>query len=201
MRCNLARVSYRPSSYPILMIETYSVAIRGLRPLLMHRFEGGEGAARKKRGTIPAPEEEARNALYKKDDGTIFVPSMWIEGALTNAAKDFKMMGRRTFRDAVRASVVVDPLEIPIEPQTWVVDQRSAVVQRARILRARPRWDNWLLKFTVQVSDPRVSQNDLKQFLEEAGRTVGIGDYRPKFGLFEVSEFIATSPPTRGGRG
>ena len=111
------------------------------------------------------------------------------------------MQGRRTFRDAVRASVVVDPLEIPIEPQSWVVDQRSAVVQRARILRARPRWDNWTLKFTVQVSDPRVSANDLKQFLEEAGRTVGIGDYRPKFGLFEVTEFTITTPPTKGGRG
>lgn len=183
------------------VIETYSVSIRGTRPLLMHRFDGGGVGARKKRGTIPSPDEEAKNALYKAHDGTIFVPSMWIEGALTNAAKDFKMMGRRTFRDSVRASVVVDPLEISIEPQEWVVDSRSAVVQRARILRARPRWDNWTLKFTVQVSDPRVTQNDLKQFLEEAGRTVGIGDYRPKFGLFEITEFKPSSPSKPEGRG
>ena len=95
----------------------------------------------------------------------------------------------------------VDPLEFAIEPQTWTLDQRSAVVQRGRILRARPRWDAWALKFTVQVTDPRGTEIDLKQFLEEAGRTVGIGDYRPKFGLFEVTEFANTTPPTKGGRG
>lgn len=182
------------------MLETYSVEIRGTRPLLMHKYEPVEQSARTKRGTIPNPEDEAKKSLYQKEDGTVFVPSMWIEGALTNAAKEFKMMGRRTYRDTVRASVVVDPLEIPIQPQAYVVDRRSAVIQRARILRARPRWDVWSLAFKIQVSDERIREANLKEFLEEAGRTVGIGDYRPKFGLYSVEKFEHESPSLRGGR-
>jgi hypothetical protein len=45
------------------------------------------------------------------------------------------------------------------------------------------------LEFTIKYDAERIGKDTLKQILEEAGATKGIGDYRPKFGRFKVERF------------
>lgn len=63
------------------------------------------------------------------------------------------------------------------------------MVQRARIVRARPRFDDWELSFQIINTDERIRKETLKQILSDAGRYFGIGDYHPRFGRFEVIKF------------
>jgi hypothetical protein len=83
--------------------------------------------------------------------------------------------------------------DIKVYP-TWKVDVRPVVVQRNRILRARPRFDQWELKFEIINNDSTIIHQDtLKKILEDAGKYYGLGDFRPEFGLFKVEEFEARS--------
>ena len=64
------------------------------------------------------------------------------------------------------------------------------MVQRSRILRARPKFDEWSLEFKIINKDPTVIHADtLKKILIDAGKWYGLGDFRPEFGLFRVEKF------------
>jgi hypothetical protein len=74
---------------------------------------------------------------------------------------------------------------------TWQVDIRPVVIQRSRILRARPRFDEWELEFEVINKEPTmIPQERLELILKDAGKHYGLGDFRPEFGLFEVEKFV-----------
>ena len=180
-------------------VETYKVRIQGTRPLLMHRPNGlGEGKTR--RAQKHDPEEEAAAAVYRDANGNIVVPALNILASLRKAASDFRVAGKgkKTFKNYIYAGVQIEPMEIPLqyEPngdKPWAVDVRPCVVQRSRIMRARPRFDKWALEFKIHIVDPVISPDSLKAILEAAGRYVGLCDFRPLFGLFKVVEFEQVS--------
>ena len=170
-------------------IETYSVTIRGTRPLLHNRFVHDDS---KKRRTTYIPEDEAKKALYLKNDIPI-QPATHLEGCMIKAATQFKLKGRKTYKDVFKASVFVDPQEIPFEiPEdgNYEIDERAVVIQRSRVLCWRPRWDDWQFTFKVQVMQPDyLTGEQLKEIITYGGNFVGIGDFRPKFGTFKVTSF------------
>lgn len=176
-------------------LETYRVKIRGIRPLLMNSPQSmlEEANKQKKRaGEKPDPETEAKSKLYKNPKtGEIAVPSYVVKACITEASKDYKVPGRgkKTFKDFVRAGLVVEPEWIPLKHNGWEIDLRPVVVQRSRIIRARPRFDEWELEFNVHIVDPIITGDYLKEFLETAGKYRGLLDFRPEYGLFEVVEF------------
>ncbi|GAI19389.1 unnamed protein product, partial [marine sediment metagenome] len=63
------------------------------------------------------------------------------------------------------------------------------VIQRARIMRARPRFDKWELDFTIDFDDEIIGKDKVNEILTYAGQRIGIGDYRPLFGRFIVTKF------------
>jgi len=176
-------------------MEKYRVKIRGIRPLLMNRFPVEEylkeDSKPNKVGKPVDPMEEAKKALYVNSKGEICTPATHILGAMIRAASDYRIpgKGKKTFKDAVKSGVIIEPEMIPHKNQKWELDIRPVVVNRARIPRARPRFDEWELEFTVTVLDERITPAILKEILTSAGRYRGIGDFRPQFGLFEVVEF------------
>lgn len=160
------------------------VTIRGSKPLLQNQFKMTmEGNKKKKK--VYSAEEDANAALIKKD-GSICQPGIQIEGAMIKSAVDFKYEGKKTFKDAVKAGVEVYPEFIPHKIAKWTIDSRPAVIGRARIIKSRPRFEEWELDFQIKIHDDRIEPTTVKQILENAGDYYGIGDYRPKFGLFEV---------------
>ena len=71
------------------------------------------------------------------------------------------------------------------------LDVRPVIVQRARVVRMRPTFKTgWELSFEIQVNDDEIQPELLQDILTLAGRTVGIGDYRPKFGRFAVIQYL-----------
>lgn len=172
-------------------VEKFKVRIRGRRPLLMHSPQSMMEEDETKRGEKPDSNKEAWKALYRDLNGNICVPGYIIKASMREASKDFKVpgKGKKTFKDFVKAGILIDPEYIPLEGDNYVIDQRPVVIQRNRIIRARPRFEDWALEFTVEVVDPIIRESNVKEFLETAGRFQGICDNRPEFGLFTVEKF------------
>ena len=187
---------------------TVDCTIKGIAPLMQHRFpmpdlstmsKGGHRSTGGKDYT-----QEWREYFYETDDGEIYQPSSHIEGALVKAAVNFKVAGKRgkTYKDLIVANVVVDPERIPhnvkvpdeldadADKQLYL-DVRPVIVQRARVVRIRPCFKpGWELSFTTQVLDDEIQPDLLQDIMTLAGKAVGIGDYRPKFGRFNVVEYM-----------
>jgi hypothetical protein len=174
----------------------YHIEIEGIRPLLQNRFpeESFEAEAKTKRnvGTIKGDVPETK--LYKLPDGTIYEPAEHILGTLIKAATNFKVGGKRgkSYKDLIQSSVIITPDTIPHIHQEWIVDKRSVVVPatRGRVMRLRPRFDKWALKFSLEIVEDRIGKATIKEILDFAGTSVGIGDYRPRFGGFIVTHFM-----------
>ncbi len=65
-------------------------------------------------------------------------------------------------------------------------DTRGAIVKGSRIMRTRPIFRSWGLKFTVSYMEDIVSENSVRQFIDIAALRIGLSTYRPKYGRFEV---------------
>lgn len=172
-------------------MKNVKVKIKGTVPLLMNRFpmDDLKDKTVRRRDEGFDPKEDAEKALYKNAKG-VYIPSSWVEACLRDTAKEFKGKGRTTLKNTVLSSVFVEPGEIPLGKKTYdEIDRRPAVIQRQRIVKSRPRFNTWEISFTINFDDTRIKTETLKQVLVEAGKAKGIGDYRPKYGRFEVLKF------------
>lgn len=194
-------------------MDSFHVTIRGLTGLLQHRFpdklpDEESGAIR--RAGRPSYDLEWMEGMYTTPDGYLCQPADHLEGALARAAANFAIKGKKgkTWREAIRAYCYVLPELIihqrdgtPVRAPgpdlrqaptpTLSVNRRRVVINRAAVPRARlliaPGWE---LAFTIEVHEPQVRPDVVEQILIEAGHAVGIGDFRPKFGRFDVVRFM-----------
>jgi hypothetical protein len=173
-------------------MKQIQATIKGVAPLLQHRFAEEEHGANnsKKKSKVYVPEDEAKKCLYENKEIGIYEPSEHIYAAVVRAGTKFKFDKRATFKEVLKAGVIVEPECIKLEtPNGYTIDARPVVVQRSRIMRWRPRFEEWKLSFTISIiDDDNISPSTLKEILEVAGCS-GIGDYRPRFGRFQVIEW------------
>lgn len=186
---------------------TLNVSIEGIAPLLQHRyplpdFEDLSKGGKKKTGEVDYT-QEWREALYVTPEGDIYQPATHLDGAMVKAAAGYKIQGARgkTYKDLFKGNVFTSPdtilhgVKAPDNLDTdgdkpLYLDVRPVVVQRARVVRIRPAFKpGWKLDFEVTVLDDQVPANVVNEVLQLAGRTVGIGDFRPRFGRFMVTHF------------
>ena len=178
-------------------MKSVSVSIKGITPLLMHRFPmAGTDDTPKSRTGVPDWKAEAEVSLYKDENGVIYQPASHLEGALKEASKTFKIPGKRgaSYTKLIGSAISIRPDAIPHKFTKYEVDARPVVVQRARIVRYRPLFKEWELDFEILVGDDQIPVEVIKQALDHAGIYVGIGDFRPgrgggKFGKFIITKF------------
>jgi len=108
---------------------------------------------------------------------------------MVKASTDFKMTGKKTYKDYVRAGIFIDEEEIILEPQKYEIFACPVVIQRARVMSWRPMFKKWSCEFTLEIADEMLDPTTIKEILIAAGRFKGVGDYRPDYGRFIVEEF------------
>ncbi len=185
-------------------MKTVEVEICGTSPLLIHRFsEASEQAKSTRRMQITPrdPRAEAEKVAYIAPDGTYYFSAFSIPNAMGNAGSNHKMLGsRKSLRFVVPSAVRMTTDAITIlngdEPaKSFEVDARPVTIPatKGRIMRYRPRFDSWNAKFNLLIEEDALSIEDAHLLLEEAGRTIGVGDFRPEkrgpFGCFRVVKF------------
>lgn len=130
-------------------------------------------------------------SLYICDDIGPYLPGQNIEAAIAEAGKI-----RRLGRALKQATLVQEDrckLEYdgPRKPEAmWkngsFSDVRAVRVSTARVMRCRPIFLRWAAEFSVSFMPDVIDKATLLEVIEDAGRRVGIGTYRPRFGRFEV---------------
>jgi hypothetical protein len=70
-------------------------------------------------------------------------------------------------------------------------DKRRVVIQRSGINRVRPAMKSgWKCDFQIQINLPEyITPSELNETISMAGRLVGIGDFRPTYGRFQITNF------------
>jgi hypothetical protein len=185
-------------------MKTIKCEIRGITPLLIHRF--GEDAEKKRPTTrietrTRDPRTEATKCAYIAKDGTYYFNAFSIPSAMGNAGASHKTTGSRKSLKWVVPSAVrmledgVTILNGTGPAKNFEVDSRPVTIPatKGRIMRHRPRFDSWGARFEMSINDDLLSVEMAHQLLNEAGLSMGIGDFRPEkrgpFGTFRVVKF------------
>ena len=63
-------------------------------------------------------------------------------------------------------------------------DTRPMTVQRSKIMRTRPRFDQWNITFNLMYDEEHIDIDTILNAMEYAGSYVGLCDSRPKYGKF-----------------
>ena len=180
------------------------VKISGISPLICNRFTDA-AAASATNGTRSAmigssrgtPLEQATSKLYTGVDGTtLMIPSPNLFSCIIEAGK-FHKAGKSkvtTMKSSlIPACVAIAEAELPItSKEGWTVDERAVRIPSTggRILCFRPKFNDWSLGLTLEVDESFISTNTVRAILDDAGKRVGLGDFRPAckgpFGRFVV---------------
>jgi hypothetical protein len=136
-------------------------------------------------------ELEARASVYETDDGLLGLPTDNVWRCLYDAATAFKRgadLKRALIPDGLVAPIEIDGLTVGVDvflKDSNHIDYRSVAVQRNRTMRARPIVPTgWQSIHTFDLLTDIVDEETLIPILERAGRVVGVGDFRPRFGTF-----------------
>jgi len=175
---------------------TATVRIEGVCPILFHRWsnEAVEAKAKAPKGSKAKKTDDLETAVYRTDTGTIGIPGNYLTGAIVHAGR-FKQdprSPRKSMADLLKAAVVPLTVLADTGAKVWdYEDRRRVIVQRNAITRARPALrEGWQASFELLVNIPEyVPAQTLHALLIDAGRLVGIGDYRPTYGRFHVTAF------------
>jgi hypothetical protein len=166
------------------------------RPVLQNELLLDDLSGKKKAGSLYNPEEEAEKRTIRNSEGLLCQKAIHLEKALVKSATQFKMKGRKTYKEPFQAGVFVssvnggDPFLIPHSVQEYDIDSQAVCVSRARIIRHRPLIPAGSeLEFQIEIRDDRIEPVLVQDILEDAGKYGGIGDYRPRYGLFDLVEF------------
>lgn len=176
------------------------VVIRGSADLLLHRWncESVEAKAKAPKGSAAKKTDDVESYVYRDENGMLCLPGEYLRQAIIGASK-FRADPRTAKATAVRlvtaAIVSLTPLA-SLGVSAWdYEDKRRVQVKQNGLTRVRPAMKaGWQATFTILNNLPEyVSPEMLHDLLIDAGRLVGIGDFRPTYGRFQVMRFDVLS--------
>ena len=186
------------------MQQSIKVSLHSTCPLLLHNGQTADPLnhfskllktiSSKRKKTDADFEELARIEWYASlylSNGMPCLPSRVIEATLTNAAKKVKKGVQ-----AKAGLYCLDDFPLiydgPTDLEELRLDERfrfttGVVINRVRVQRCRPKFDYWTADVEVLYSDEQLNESDVLEFFHIGGRDVGLCDWRPKYGRFEVT--------------
>lgn len=177
----------------------YSVEIEitGSSPILFHRWDNESVKAKSdaKKGSSEKKSDNLESFIYRNADGLICIPGEYLRMSMIYAAK-FKQdprSPRKSAFDLFKAGLVslTDMAPINDGVHTWdFIDQRRVLVQRNAITRMRPGFlTGWKCEFTMSVITPEyITFQMFYDVLQTSGRLIGIADFRPTYGRFDITK-------------
>ncbi|MDE0463407.1 MAG: hypothetical protein OXH93_13405 [Caldilineaceae bacterium] len=192
----------------------YRITVSGVSPIIHHNGAAGldtrsavnrqiaaitpkRGGDRTKVDDDRLRELEAQRALWLDESGAPAIPAAAIRAAIEAGAR------KRKQGPQVRGGLIVLSTAFKYDKKKYGTDVEElgrttqytvpVVVQRSRILRTRAKFDTpWSCTFEVDVDDEQIDQDQLLEWLDIAGRQIGLGDWRPEksgmFGRFTASD-------------
>jgi hypothetical protein len=190
-------------------MEQIGLHLTGVAPLLMHRpltvnpLEDLTKEIRKytsKRKKTDEDHEFIRRleweaGMYHDDETGPYLPAVNVVTCLRDAAKMTKQGA------TVTRAVVSTGDKVPVLykgprggngrglQDLWdanLKDYRRVGNQQNSVMRCRPMFPGWSMDVPLIIETELLDISDLMDIAVRAGKMIGLGDYRPRFGRFEV---------------
>lgn len=190
---------------------TLIVPIKGLTPLIMHKFD--EKAKRmlleaqqgkKKVKEIRDPEDDYQRCFYRMDmgDGSDHYgfPVVAFKAATVSAArfmsgKNMTMTGMKQalfFKGAITPADSNELVEIVGEPRMREDMVRLGGPSRSADVRYRPEFPEWSATLEVTYVEALIDCDTVVTLIDAAGQYVGVGEWRPQkdgtFGTYCIDQ-------------
>ncbi len=194
----------------------YQVRIEGISPLIMHNGAAGldtRSPANREKAQITKKtassrtesdedrlrELECQTSLWLDSLQRPTIPESAIRANLEKSARKSREGGN------VREGLIVMSIDNFIYDKSLGVSVEElcknvqftvgVVVQRARVLRTRAKFDEWGCIYTLDCDPELVDLGRLETWLDIGGRRIGLGDWRPeksgqygRFSVYEIKE-------------
>ena len=180
------------------------ITTQSATPLMLDRFHEGLLLGRPKttnHGEEPSPRDQCREKLYLDDAGATILPADNLLSCIVDAGRFIKVGKRQlSTRDTTLVTGFLSIVEafIPLRSrEPWRVDSRGIVNQatKGRHICYRPIFDDWSLKFTLDLDTGECQEKTARELIDRAGRNIGLGVMRPsrkgRYGQFVVQHWAA----------
>ena len=186
-------------------MKTTTIKIRGTRPILLHSDEACDPLSkaaiemskltkRKDKKTEDAQmtiaEAEWHAGIYADEDG-VYMPTWNFIRCVQDAArmsKAGKLIERAVAAVNDRAHFIGVGKNLgKLWSDPKYRDRRSVKVGQARVIRTRPAMPTgWRLDIELAYEESMIDDDAIRGFVTQAGTMIGLGDFRQRFGRFEV---------------
>ena len=193
-----------------LNLNTIKVPIKGIAPLIMSAFdpktvrqieESAPGKAKQGKKKVETPEEQYESSIYYFVDGkNIGMPAVAFKAAMVRAAQvvyDMQMVKTRTLFRVIEDGYDAQGHGLVKINGAHRMRQdmvRVGTVNKVAAPRYRAEFPDWSTTLTIQYVDGQLSEEQIVAFVNAAGFTCGVGEWRPEksnsgsFGLFQVAQ-------------
>lgn len=186
-------------------MKNLKVTWKGITPLIMHSCqcvnplhpiarEMKKYTSKRKKtdeDLMKISDLEWESGAYWKDGLGLYIPAENVEATLTNGAKSNKKgTDIKKYCDVTDLYIPLDYGENLTKEELIANyeyrDTRVMTVMRAKIMRTRPRFDQWKITFNLRYDESKIDLDTIINAMEYAGKYVGLCDSRPKYGKFIV---------------
>lgn len=189
-----------------MSMELLTLRVTGTSPLMMH----SDRLANPLHPATKAHKELTGKRKKVEDDHLAIARSEFIAGAYFDSSIGIYIPGTNfdaTFLAGAKlqklgthwkrgALVMTDKAKLlydgPSSPETlWedqrFVDCRGVKVGTAKIMRYRPIFLDWATEIEVAINTDVLDLQEARKAISDAGKLIGVCEYRPRFGRFEVT--------------
>lgn len=139
------------------------------------------------------PLAEVKAATYYLPDGSYGVPASGLKNCAVSACRFIDGIKMTMAKGAFFVLEDADGL-VKLTSKSPQVDERTVQIgpfgKKTKMVRFRPRFDNWSITFKVLYDPDSLSPEQLANLYERAGFSVGLCEYRPEksgnMGMFSV---------------
>lgn len=187
-------------------MEQIKIRITGTSPLMMHAdtfanplhpaTQAHKELTSKRKKTDEdhlaiARSEFIGGAYWSKEDG-FFVPGQNFDATFLAGAK-LQKLGTHWKRGALvlenRVKLQHSGADTP--EKLWempaFVDCRGVKIAQSKVMRYRPIFLDWTAELTIAVNTDVLNAAEARKAIEDSGALIGVCEYRPRFGRFEVA--------------
>ena len=176
-----------------LAVEGLKLRLVGTSPLIVHKWSekakkqmldkqmkrASQGKAAKD------PEQDYRESLYIRDDGSYGFPAVAFKAAAVRAGTycDMKMV-------FLRGAFHIEGDLVLVEGEPEPREDMVRVGQGTADIRYRPQFPKWATELDITFNNRALTAEQIVNLFEIAGFAVGVGEWRPEkdgqFGRFQV---------------
>jgi hypothetical protein len=191
-------------SLTITKPKMYQITIKGMDAIIFNKIPDlSISKTEKKQQTKEDPIEVERRTwrekAYFEDDGMLYIPGENIHECLKGAAKYWGAKipgeGNKTYSDVVAKAIICENMSLNIHKDDELVIPFGKAVNGnpskgpksgCKVYKIRPMIRPWSGSFKMYVFDGRLTPSVLEVISAYAGAFIGLCDWRPVYGRFEV---------------